>query len=372
MAKDNESGISDDYLNSVADLPADNAVEGTTVETDGGQGGERVPGVNQQTDHTARGGEGQDAGQVRQDTKTKTPAAGTDQQQQQAPADGQAPRLRRHASGQYVDEEGNITNEKGEIIAPRGPARRLHEQNVRLQRDYDSAQQELQQLRIQAQGNNLLNGIPQQFGLTQQEVASALDWSARIKRGDALGVARDVIAMLAAKGHNISELVGNNVGDAIDMRALKAMIDERLAPLDQQQRERQATTEQEQAAQTAYNNFIRVNEYADVHGDVIVAMMKTHNVGQQQAYNMVRDFAVRNNLDMSQPLGPQIEAIQQQVEQERQQQQPPNNQQQQPNTRPMPNGATRSSGVEQIAPTFADPNDTWADIIRTAMGEGSM
>lgn len=363
-------GIDNDYLNSIAELDDGGGVDtSTNTDNSGGDddGHDQQQQQQQQSPNQQSGVEDQSRqtqatqGGNADDTQTQQKEGQQQQQAQQTPT---APNLRRHAGGDFVNERGDIVNARGEVIAPQGAARRLHERNVRLQRDMTSLQRDLAERDHALQTVQMLNGIPQQYGMSQQEVAQALDLGIRIKRGDALGVAKDVIAMLAAKGHNISELVGNNVGDAIDMRAIRQMLDERLAPISQQQEQQQLETERTNAARRNYETFVRNNEYADVHGNEIVALMKRNSVNQQQAYNMLREFVVKNNLDISQPLGPQIEARMTQMRQTQQSQQ----RQSTNNSRPMPNGAqTRNDGVREQAPVYADPDDSWGEIIHEAM-----
>jgi post-segregation antitoxin (ccd killing protein) len=238
---------------------------------------------------------------------------------------------------------------------------------VRLRTRVEQSDQRAAALHQEVQSRQFLNDIPRQYQLSNEQVAEGLDFARRIKQGDLLGVAKDLVAKAAAGGVNISEIVGTTVGDSVDMRAIRAMMDERLGPITRAEAQ---TVEQDQArerATTAYNEFISINEYADVQGEIIAAYAKNNGVPLQKAYNDVRNFAATNQLDFSLPLGPQIEERRAQaavpVEQQQQQQQPANNTQ----LRPMPNGvSTHSSAVTPQTPVYADPDDDWGSIIRRA------
>lgn len=357
-----EDDALDSYINSVSglDSSSDNTSSDTSSDTStdtGGDDGATTDGTpSAKTGETAS--ESQQArpdGQQQQPTaKQPTPKG---QQPDKAGKDAQ-PKYARTPNGNILDDKGNIVDERGQIIAPAGKARRVYEDNQRLTRQTAQLQQERDHFEMQARGNVLLNGIPAQYGLTQQDVAQALDFAGRMKRGDAVGVARDLIAMISAQGHNVSELLGDTVGDSIDMRAVRHMLDERLGPI--QQAREQSTQEQRQReeGQRNYDRFVSDNEFADVHGDAIVNLMKSQGISVQNAYNRLRQFAADNQFDFSEPLGPQIAARQQQAQRPVQTQ------------RPMPGtGAqTRSmNGVNAAAPRYADPDEDWGSIIKRAM-----
>lgn len=359
MANGNE-GIDNDYFNEITGLePDDTSPTDSGSETNGQQ-----PSADQSTTQGIDEGTGRVAAPTQQQERA-TPAP---QQQvdkdgkpiaQAAPVEG----LRRYHLGNYLNANGDIVNERGEIIAAKGSQRRLHDENHRLRTEQETMTTELNQLRQYQRETAFLNNVPRQYGLTNEEVAHGLDLEARIKRGDVQGVAREVTAMLAAKGVNISAILGKEVGDSVDMQAIRAMLDERLAPLDRQEQQTQQEQQLSQRAREQYNNFVRDNEYADVQADVIVAYKQRHGVTLQQAYNATRSFAVANGLDMTIPLGPQIAAALAQQQQQTQQQQPDPR-------RPMPNGqSTRSSGVETMKPVYADADDSWGSIISRALQE---
>lgn len=156
----------------------------------------------------------------------------------------------------------------------------------------------------------------------------------------------------------MTDLLGGEVGDSLEMRAMQRMLDERLAPITRAEQASQQQTQAQQAGVAAYNRFINDNEFADVHANDIVQLMQREGVNPQTAYNRIYRFAVANGLDFSQPLGPQVQARQQQMRSSQQQQQQQNRQQ-----KPMPNGATtrRAGAVPQIPLASAD--DDWGTII---------
>jgi hypothetical protein len=140
---------------------------------------------------------------------------------------------------------------------------------------------------------------------------------------------------------------------------MRQMIDERLAPVTRQAQQEQAMTEAQQRGVQAYQQFVRQNEFADVHADDIVKVMQREGVHPQQAYNRLLAFANRNGLDFTQPLAAQVQARIQ-----GQQQQP--NQQSRTNTqKPMPNGAatTRPNGAVPSVIPMASADDDWGSII---------
>lgn len=358
MANGNEGGLDDAYFAEVTGVPA----LGTDTSTDDGVDNGQQQSTDKQADTSTQPPVDKAAPTPTQPTVPKPNEGQGEQQQQtsQTPIQG----LRKHPSGEFVDQQGNIVTADGKIIARSGSQRRGYEETVRLKNTTTQLQQENTRLTQEVQSRAFLNDVPRQYGLSNEEVAQGLDYAARIKRGDVLGVARDFVALAASKGVQITDILGKDAGDSIDMRALRAMIEERTAPLQQQQVQSQAEQEVRQRATQNYNQFVTENENADVQADIIVAYSKANNVSLQVAYNRTLQFAIQNGLDMSQPLGPQIDAAMQQQQQPDTQQQ----QQQRQPTLPMPNGAaTRETAVTQQQPVHADPNEDWATILRREM-----
>lgn len=353
-----------DYIDKVSDLPSSDA-DTSTFELDKG-------GQDAGADTSVDGTPVEKTGKAKDET-VKEPKQPADKQQTQPKAKdeqsgkddkGARPKLSKTPNGNIVDDKGNIVDEQGQILAPIGKARRIFEDNQRLTRDITRVTEERNRFELQTREVQLLNGEATRQQLNHDEVAQALDMAGRMKRGDVLGVARDVIALISARGHNISELLGQDVGDSIDMKAMRALLDERLGPVQQREQQEQQQQQQRENGRRDYERFVSDNEYADVHGDAIVNLSRSNKISVQMAYNRLREFADVNGFDFTAPLGPQIAERQQSGQQQQQQQQ------RDPDARPLANkGArTRDNGVRDAQSVqMADPDEDWASIIRRAM-----
>ena len=314
------------------------------------------------------------AGQPPSFTETGTPPVkgqppNTKDAQQKAPPQTPTgtttpPRIRPHALGGFVNEEGDIVDESGSIIAQKGTVRRVYEENGRLKQRLTDAEKMATEAHNRMRELTVLNNVPAQYGLDTEDIATAMDMAGRVKKGDLLSVAREIVAMAAAQGHNISTIVGENVGDAVDMTAIKKMLETHLGPVAAARQESQQDVQIRTAAKQQYDKFIDDNPYADLHQFEIAKISEHDNISPQRAYNNLMDFARRNQLDFSQPLEPQIRERAEGATATAASVQPlmatP--------VRPMPHGAavTSGNGVQPPAPVYADPDDDWGTIIRDA------
>ncbi|MBU2051512.1 MAG: DUF3659 domain-containing protein [Gammaproteobacteria bacterium] len=362
MPKSNGEDELSDYIDSVSGIEDTGAVD-TSVDTGADDGaadvsdGTPAAKTGSAEDKAVEAKSGDQQQQKPKDQKAKDEQSAKD-------AQGAKPKFKKTPHGNLVDDKGNIVDQQGNVIAPMGRARRIYEDNEKLTREYTRVKQERDQFELQTREIALLNNVPKQYNLNNDEVARALDFAGRMKRGDTLGVAKDLLALISAQGHNISELLGEDVGDSIDMRAVKAMLDQRLGPIQQQREEDTQRTQREEEGRRNYERFVSDNEYADVHGDAIANLMKAQSLPPQVAYNRIREFAYANNFDFSEPLGPQIAERQATGSQT---QQRPNDQR--PAPKPLGNGrqSTRDNGVRPAQPQYADPDEDWGSIIRRAM-----
>lgn len=349
----------DKYINDLADIkdePDPNAV--ADDNNDGGDDGQGEGDGNQQQQLDEQNADG-----TKQDQGADQNAGGTQQKgdgkKDKQPSKGKKgagqDELRPLGDGTFTNQRGDIVDQSGKLIAQSGFAARMYHSNRRLKAQLDERSQQLNEIAQSVGEVRSLATSIQRYGLDNNEVAQAMDLAGRMKRGDVLGVAKEVLALIAAQGYNVTDLLGSEVGDSIELRAINNMINERLAPITRQEQDRQRQTEAAQNGKRAYDEFVAANDYADVHANDIVGVMKREGVNPQTAYNRLFQFATVNRLDFSKPLQPQVIA---RIQANQKQQQ---NKQQQ---KPMPNGAaTRSGNGAFPAQPLASADDDWGTII---------
>lgn len=284
-----------------------------------------------------------------------------DQQSQQGDKTADPASLRPLRGGVFADNKGNIVDRAGQIVARAGKEARLYTGLASTRNQLEQAQTKIRELEQNGTTSQALNGLPARLGLNTEDVTAALDMAAKVRQGKVVEVAKDILAMLTAQGHNVTDLLGGDVGDSIEMKAIKRMMDERFAPIDQQRQQSQQEEQVRTAAVSAYNDFLDTNEYAELHADDIALVMREEGLKPQQAYNKLMHFVARNGLDPAQPLEPQIRARQ---TQQPAQQQP--TQQRQQNHKPMINGVRGNGGTNVASAPMASADDSWADIIKQA------
>lgn len=367
-----ENAELDSYINDLADIkeePDPNAV----VNNEGDDNDEPDAGDDTGSDQQQQPNKSDDGGNKQDqsaDPNTRGQEQKVDGKKGQQPGKGKKDTktdgLRPLGDGSFANAKGDIVDAQGNLIASNGFAARMYNSNRRMKTQLEERSQQLNELASQVGELKSLSQSIRNYNLDNNEVAQALDIAGRMKRGDALGAAKEVLAIIVAQGYNVTDLLGSEVGDSIETRSIRHMIDERLAPLTRQEQDRVRQTEAEARGRQNYERFVADNEYADVHSNDIVQVMKRENVNPQTAYNRLYKFAAVNGLDFSQPLGPQVtERLEAQQKRngnagggQQQTQQPQQRQQ-----KPMPNGAaTRTNGAFPTTP-MASADDDWGSII---------
>lgn len=282
---------------------------------------------------------------------------------EQAEADPNAAMREEQQEVRY-DQAGNVIDSRGNVIAPAGRARRLDEQNKRYKGMLEKERQSVTKLRQDIASQNFLNGAPKRLGLSYDETAAALDMMRQFKDNPGQ-FAQIILAEVAARGVDLNQLLGQNMGN-VQTAAIKKMLDERLRPLDERHRREAEVAKTNEAVIERYNSFMTRYPEAEPHQDAIAELMRTEQAAdEREGYFMVREFALRNGLDFSQPLGPQ-------VVQRIQQQRGPAARQQQPNghsPRPMVSGRIPDNNMTQRETRIASPDRSYASIIEEAMQE---
>lgn len=265
-----------------------------------------------------------------------------------------------------IDDKGNVVNEKGEILAKAGPDRRLYAETVRARSELEVARNENTQMRQQLEQAREFAELPQRLGISPDDYRDALNL-ARTFAQNPVQAAKEVVARAMALGHNVTDILGNDVGNSVDMIALRRMQEElHQRPLREQQQAQQAREEQMRNAQTEVNRFLAKYPDAETHGEAIANLM-ARGVNPETAYLQIQNFALANGLDFSQPLGPQIAArneaaVQSQVRTRGSV--PPAGRR-----APMNGGRTRESNQSLTTDEqFANADASYGDIIRQVMG----
>lgn len=318
-----------------------------------------------------RGGDsdaGAAAGGADDDADQDDPAAVKDEPDKADPRS----EMRALPNGLLQDKQGNLIHPKtGQIIARAGSERRLFERGQRMQTELEQRGNRIQQLEHQLNETRVLNDMPRELNLSTEDLRVGLPLVSEFIKNPVEG-ARKIIEMVAGMGHNISEIFGNNAGDTIEMRAVARMLDERLKPLQELQTQRtQAAKDVEQrtAAQSKVREFFDSHENAEMHAEVINDLIGRRWQGgdesftPEKAYYELRVYAAQHGLDWNKPLKPQLEH----------QASASNGRPSQPDStsrgpRSLPNGHRGNTSQRSVRETeYADPMDSWEDIIRRSM-----
>lgn len=297
-----------------------------------------------------------DGKQQAPDTSTASPA--TPPQQSQQPAAG-APK---------TDAKGNLVDGDGKVIASAGADRRQYERNQRQVMHITNLERELTELRDASDTQGALNGAPQVLGLDARETEMGLQAIASFKK-DPVATARWMLQETMRLGYNLKQIVGEDAdgqvaGGSMDLNAIKSMIADQVGPLLQDRNAQQQATNANQSAQREYSTFVAKHEFAELHQSVIANMLNSKTAGSPEAaYWQLREYATKNQLDFTQPLGPQMQA--------KQGAQPPasnGNVPPQAQQIPMPQGSAPTQQM-QTQPTMADPDANWDTIVQQSLAE---
>lgn len=248
----------------------------------------------------------------------------------------------------------------GQVVARGGIERRIYEQGKRAERESQGLKQEVTQLRGQLQTLQGAGGIGQQLGLSAEAQTLAMQTMANFIR-DPVNTLEYLIAEVKAKGHTIPSLQGQG---GTDIAAIQRMLDERLAPMRQQEERRRAQEQAQARAQQDLDNFLSDVPDARANLDVIAEMLQAQQgLSLHGAYNRFLLWCSANSLDPTQHVGLQLQARQQPAQQAQPGQQPRQQ-------RPLPNGRQMSgNGTVPAGSRTIDHDTSWENIIRDSMSE---
>jgi hypothetical protein len=253
----------------------------------------------------------------------------------------------------------------GRVVAKGGIERRVYEEGQRHARENNTLKQQLTRATQQLAGINEVTQEAVRLNVAPQDQLVAIRMMSEFLR-DPVKTLETLVAEVKSKGYPIPFLE-QGVTPGIDMAAIQRMIDNKMAPLTQQQQTARVQEEQRQRAEADLNTFLEDNQEANSNLDVLAEMLQAQpGLSLHSAYTKMIKWAHENQLDWTQPLKQQIAALRQQPTQQQTTQQPAP-------TRPLPGGRsvqpTSATPVGNGAVAQYSENASWADIIRQTMQE---
>lgn len=272
-----------------------------------------------------------------------------------------------------LDKNGNVVDATGRIVAKAGYEARWFNtaQKARTERDHlaqitKRQDEELRAMRQRIVDMNLLNEQPKKLGLNEQDTFIGLQLISMYKK-DPKQFLSYVLTEMTKAGHDVSAITG--VKGAVDPQAIQQLIQtelsKHLGPLQQQQQVSEAHIKANKDAEFELNQFFAKHPDA-VHHDSLLAEMLNEdpNLSLNEAFLQLQLWCVKNNCDISQPLGPQLDRLKASNGKR------PTTQA----TRPLPNGNARMP-INETKDAFDNDftaTSSYDDIVRAAMREAGL
>jgi len=193
-----------------------------------------------------------------------------------------------------------VDPQTGEILARAGGERRVYERAERRVRNAVKAQ--LDSLNAQVETFKQSTNYDR-YGISPQEASVGLQLISAWKKNP-VETLKYLLTEAKAMGHNIDDLGG---GGAIDAAAIKRMVDQAVEPLVNDRKASQAEQEARNKVDTEFRAFAtKYPDYKPHEADIAKLLRENDDISPEVAYLQLQAFALRNSLDWSKPLGPQI------------------------------------------------------------------
>lgn len=268
--------------------------------------------------------------------------------------------------GVMQDAEGNLYQQNGQLVARAGGERGRFERSLNLQNTFTNMQSYIKQLEDKLQQTSatqtdiksMQTTLAKAYDVDEQMVPTLMQFG-QMAKTNPQGAFEAVVAEFVSKGYPVGEWLGNQAfANQTQLQAMQRLMDERLRPLTEEQRQRQEQMQMQQQVQEQVSRFYATHAYADLHSDLIAQVMQRNNVSAEIAYRDLQLAAQRAGLDFSRDLRQQYSEKQQQA------------------ARPVPQAPIRpaSSVQNQNMHTALDtsPNATYEDIVRQALMDANM
>ncbi len=257
------------------------------------------------------------------------------------------------------DANGNLVDQAGNVIAKAGKERRLWEKVQRYEHfEVPQMREQIQTLTNESAQKEVLNNVPRQLGLSDEETLQGMRLIASYKK-DPVATINYILTEARSAGHNLQ-----GVGQGqVDLAAINRLLDQRLGPLLEDRETQQRQNDANVQAQTQYNDFITRFPDAATHEDVIARLLAGDpKLSAEAAYYQLKLWVQEKGLNWNQPLQAQLNAA------------APQGANTQPAVPPIGGGRGGNAPVidTQQAASVADADADTGDIVRAAMREAGM
>lgn len=189
----------------------------------------------------------------------------------------------------------------GNIIARAGTERRFYEAARTARVQLDNVRAELETTKVQLGAFREAAVLPQQLGLIPNEVSNALQFMAHWKK-DPVAAAKNVLTELRAMGHNIDDL-----GGQVDMAALRAMVQDAVAPFRQDRDAQLKQHEVTQQVNAEVNAVFAESPWAANQQSELQTILETDpTLSLREAVLKLETYALRNGFNLDMPLRQQV------------------------------------------------------------------
>ena len=190
----------------------------------------------------------------------------------------------------------DLKDTQGAVVAKGGADRRHYENWQKSARENEGLKQQLSTLNAQNEAFHQSGGLGQQYSLSPEELTSGAQIMSAWK-SDPAGTAKYMLTQAQALGHNIEGIGGT------DVEAIKAMVQQAVAPLVQEHQQRVDTQNQRSAAETEYNQFTATYPDGPTHAESLARLLESDsNLSLEAAYFKLKSFYLEKGLDWSKPL----------------------------------------------------------------------
>jgi hypothetical protein len=198
-----------------------------------------------------------------------------------------------------------IDPNNGNVIARAGNERRYYEAARNAQTEVMRVRTELDRTTAQLEAFREAAVLPQQLGLQPAEVSTAMQFMAHWKKNP-VEAATKVLTELRAMGYEVDGL-----GASVDMGALKKMVNDAVAPF---QQDREAAAREAEVAQTVdreLNNLYRAFPWAQGQQQELMNLLDADKtLTLREAALMLQSYALQHGYDLNQSLAEQALAQQ--------------------------------------------------------------